>query len=80
MAVRAAYKPSVATIKITSKRTDDTVSILGDKDKATIVVKSPFGISQAVIERQEETWPNAVVLRLHLKGLVLCCTGFRNAA
>jgi hypothetical protein len=32
-------------------------------------VKSPFGISQAVIERQEDTWPKAVVLRLHLKGL-----------
>ena len=32
-------------------------------------VKSPFGISQAVIERQEATWPKAVVLRLHLKGL-----------
>ena len=32
-------------------------------------VKSPFGISQAVIERREDTWPKAVVLRLHLKGL-----------
>ena len=32
-------------------------------------VKSPFGISQAVIERREGTWPKAVVLRLHLKGL-----------
>jgi hypothetical protein len=33
------------------------------------VIKSPFGISQAVIERQEDTWPKAVVLRRHLKGL-----------
>jgi hypothetical protein len=29
----------------------------------------PFGISQAVIERKCEKWPDAVVLRLHLKGL-----------
>jgi hypothetical protein len=32
-------------------------------------VQSPFGISHAVIERKCETWPDALVLRLHLKGL-----------
>ena len=32
-------------------------------------VKSPFGISQVVIERTDDKWPDAVVLRLHLKGL-----------
>jgi hypothetical protein len=32
-------------------------------------VKSPFGISQVAIVRQEDTWPKAVVLRLYLKGL-----------
>ena len=32
-------------------------------------MKSPFGISQAVIEREGEKWPDAVALRLHLKGL-----------
>src|SRR5262249_51925253 len=31
--------------------------------------KSPFGIGEAVIERPEDTWPKAVVLRLYLKGL-----------
>src|SRR5690606_6632792 len=28
-----------------------------------------FGISNAVIERKSEKWPDAVVLHLHLKGL-----------
>ena len=55
--------------KITTKKQDDTVEIRADKDKTLFVVKSPSGISQAVIERKEETWPMVVVLRLHLKGL-----------
>jgi hypothetical protein len=55
--------------KVTTKREDDSVKIRTDRDKTVFDVKSPFGISQAVIERQGETWPKAVVLRLHLKGL-----------
>ena len=55
--------------KITTKRKDDSVEVKAEKDRAVFAVKSPFGISQAVIERQEDTWPKAVVLRLHLKGL-----------
>src|SRR5688572_529541 len=55
--------------KITTKKKDDTVEVQADKDKAVFIVKSPFGISQAVIGRQAETWPKVVVLRLHLKGL-----------
>lgn len=55
--------------KITVKRDTDTVEVRAAKDKAVFIVKSPFGISQAVVERAEEKWPDAVVLRLHLKGL-----------
>jgi hypothetical protein len=55
--------------KITTKKKDDTVQVRADKEKTVFIVKSPSGISQAVIERQEETWPKLVVLRLHLKGL-----------
>ena len=58
-----------AKFKITTKRKDDAVEVQADKDKTVFDVKSPFGISQAVIEREGETWPDAVVLRLHLKGL-----------
>jgi len=55
--------------KITTKKQDDTVEVRADKDKHLFVVKSPSGISQAVIERLDDAWPQAVVLRLHLKGL-----------
>jgi hypothetical protein len=60
---------SPAKFKITTKRKDDTVEVQADKDKTLFIIKSPFGISQAVIEREGEKWPDAVVLRLHLKGL-----------
>jgi len=62
-------KDQPARFKITTKRADDSVEVRVEKDRAVFAVKSPFGISQAVIERQEDTWPKAVVLRLHLKGL-----------
>jgi hypothetical protein len=55
--------------KITTRKANDSVSIDTDKDRTVFVVKSPFGISQADIERLEDQWPAAVVLRLHLKGL-----------
>ena len=45
------------------------MEVRGENDTAVFSVISPFGISQAVIERVEEKWPEAVVLRLHLKGL-----------
>src|SRR5262249_2856738 len=58
-----------AKFKITTKRKDDTVEVRANKVKALFILRSPFGISQAVIERVGDKWPNAVVLRLHLKGL-----------
>lgn len=55
--------------KITTKRDNDRVDVKSEKDKTIFLVHSPFGISNAVIERTNEKWPDAVVLRLHLKGL-----------
>lgn len=55
--------------KVTTKRKDDSVEVRAEKDRAVFSVKSPFGISQAVVERADDKWPEAVVLRLHLKGL-----------
>jgi len=53
----------------TTWRPDNTVEVRVEKDRTVFSVKSPFGISQAVIERTDNKWPEAVVLRLHLKGL-----------
>ena len=60
---------SPAGFKITTKRADDAVTVRAEKGRTVVAVKSPFGISRAVLERRGETWPQAVVLRLHLKGL-----------
>lgn len=54
---------------ITTKRHDDRVEVKAEKDKVFFSVHSPFGISHAVIERADAKWPDAVVLRLRLKGL-----------
>jgi hypothetical protein len=64
-----APKDQPAKFKITTKRKDESVAVKAEKDKTVFTVTSPSGISQAVIERQEATWPKALVLRLHLKGL-----------
>ena len=62
-----------AEFKITTKRADDAVAVRSDEGGTVVTVESPFGISQAVLERLGDTWPEVVVLRLHLKGL----EGFR---
>jgi hypothetical protein len=69
VAMTTAAADDTPPFKITTKRDNDAVEVRADKDKTVFVVKSPFGISQAVIERKGEKWPDAVILRLHLKGL-----------
>jgi hypothetical protein len=64
-----APKQPSARFKIVTKRPDDAVEVQAQKDRTVFSVKSPFGISQAVIERVDEKWPKVVVLRLHLNGL-----------
>jgi hypothetical protein len=58
-----------ARFKITTKRDDDKVEIKTEKNKTVFSIQSPFGLSETRIERLEEHWPDAVVLRFHLKGL-----------
>lgn len=55
--------------KITTKRDNDRVDVKTERDKTVFTVHSPFGISHAVIERTGGKWPDALVLRLRLKGL-----------
>lgn len=55
--------------KITSKRPDDRVDVKSKDDNAVFIVRSPFGISNATIERTAERWPDKVVIQLRLKGL-----------
>src|SRR5437764_5147738 len=69
VAVSTAAADDAPPFKITTKRDDDRVGVKAEKGKATFSVHSPFGISHAAIERAGEAWPDAVVLRLNLKGL-----------
>ncbi len=69
IAVTTAVGDDTPPFKITTKRDNDRVEAKSEREKATFSVHSPFGISNAVIERTGEMWPDAVVLRLHLKGL-----------
>jgi hypothetical protein len=55
--------------KITTKRDNDQVDLNVERDRATFSIHSPFGISNAVIQRTGEKWPETVILQLHLKGL-----------
>jgi hypothetical protein len=60
---------AAAEFKIATKRDNDKVEVMVENDKAVISVRSPFGISQAVIERTGEKWPDKVILHIYLKGL-----------
>ena len=55
--------------KIITKRSDDRVDVKSKDDKTLFVIRSPFGISGATIERTREQWPDKVVIQLRLKGL-----------
>jgi hypothetical protein len=55
--------------KITTKRADDAVDVKTEKERTLFDVTSKFGISNAVIERKDERWPEVVVLRLRLRTL-----------
>ncbi len=55
--------------KVTAKRDTDQVKVRVEDDETTVTVRSPAGISHAVIERTAGDWTETVSLRLHLKGL-----------
>jgi hypothetical protein len=58
-----------AKFKTSTRKNDDSIDVQMEKDKAIVDVKSASGISSGTIERQDEKWPEKVVLRLNLKGL-----------
>ncbi|WP_029631352.1 hypothetical protein [Zavarzinella formosa] len=57
------------TFKFKSKRDDDRVTTKIEDGKTIIDITSPSGISELVIERTGETWPENIVLRLRISGL-----------
>jgi hypothetical protein len=57
------------SFKITTRRDNDRVDVKTETSKTIFSIQSPSGISHAVIERADEKWPDAVLLRLYLKGM-----------
>jgi len=57
------------SFKITTKRDNDKIGVQIENGKVLVSIQSPFGISQATIERLDEEWLDTIVLKLHLKGL-----------
>jgi hypothetical protein len=55
--------------RVRTKRADDAVGVSVEKDRTIFTVKTPFGISRAVVESADDNWPESFVLRLRLKGL-----------
>jgi hypothetical protein len=55
--------------KMTARKDDDSMEAKMEKDIAIVVVNSASGISAGTIERQDEKWPEKVVLRMKLKGM-----------
>lgn len=54
---------------ISCKRENDRVQVAVEKDTTVLVIQSPFGISEATVERTTGKWPAKLTLNLHLKGL-----------
>lgn len=69
MTIRPACAEDLLPFKITTQRENDCVEVKAEKDQATFSIRSPLGISRAVIERAGDKWPATVTLRLHLRGL-----------
>ena len=69
LSVGCASAAGESPFRMTTKRDSDIVEVTVEKGQAVISVRSPSGISQADIERNDKNWPTTVMLRLHLKGL-----------
>lgn len=55
--------------KVAPAKKTDSVTVQQEKAKVVFVVQSPSGIGSATIERTADTWPEAVIVKLQLKGL-----------
>lgn len=70
IAATTAMSGDLPSFTITTKRNNDRIEVKAEQDKVAFSIYSPAGISNAVIERKDENkWPETVLLRLHLKGL-----------
>ena len=66
----AARGGSVDTgLKVSMRKPEDRSEVYQDESSAIVAIHSASGIGKAVLERAGESWPDRVVVRLHLRGL-----------
>ena len=78
-ATRTASQPTTRTVEkppaaearfdIKFRKPDDTVRVHVDGRKTYIDIRSAGGIGGAALTRNDPSWPETVVLRVHLRGL-----------
>ncbi|MCM2370522.1 hypothetical protein [Aporhodopirellula aestuarii] len=73
MVLVSANEDAASPFSITVRHVDDSIKVQSEDERTIFSIRSPRGIGQAEIRRETDSWPQHVVLRLHLKGL----EGFR---
>ncbi len=69
LAIASADANETSKFKVQAKLPDDAVAVQEQENQVRFVIRSPFGISQAKIERTDVRWPSQVRVQLHLLGL-----------
>lgn len=59
----------VPLFEIVTKRTEDRVEVKSVKEKSVLSIFSEAGVGHALIKRNEDKWPDTILLRFHLRGL-----------
>ena len=65
----APLPPAAATYAVRCDKEGDEIAVIPSADAVTFAVTSKRGIGSATIRRTSGSWPDRVVLRLHLSGL-----------
>lgn len=69
LALTSATDEPTSSFRIATRRLNDRVAVKTERGRALFVLHSPTGISRATVERTGATWPDSVILHLHLRGL-----------
>lgn len=58
-----------SAVRVEARRSDSRIRIAVQDGATVLEVRSDFGIDRAKVDRLRDTWPQPIVVRLHLRGL-----------
>ena len=67
--MNAAPQPVSPGVAGRGRSEGDRVEVVADRERQRVIIQSPRGISEVILERLTGTWPAAVLVELRLKGL-----------